>query len=170
MLKISAEEYRLCPKCGQVLNELEKGGGKRRGCLGCGWVYYPRVAMAAAGVAVRDRKVLLVKRARDPYKGYWMFPAGFVEFGEHPQETVAREMVEETGYTVTRSRLMDVLQASDDPREPGHLVFFYQVELQDGAKPTDMTENTQVEWIGLKQVTKIGWWAHQQIISRMSQE
>ena len=38
---------------------------------------------------VRDGQVLLARRAKEPYAGWWEVPGGFVELGEHPSETAA---------------------------------------------------------------------------------
>jgi ADP-ribose pyrophosphatase YjhB (NUDIX family) len=44
--------------------------------------------------------VLLTRRAHAPWTGMWCAPGGFCEVGEHPIETVEREVLEETGLAV----------------------------------------------------------------------
>lgn len=48
---------------------------------------------------VRDDQglILMVQRAHEPYRGLWSLPGGHVELGEHPSQTVVRELREETG-------------------------------------------------------------------------
>ena len=48
----------------------------------------------------RDDRVLLARRAYAPWKDRWGSPGGFCEEGEHPIETVEREVLEETGMRV----------------------------------------------------------------------
>jgi len=55
----------------------------------------PKVAVAA--LAVKDGKVLLVRRKYPPSAGKWSLPGGHVELGERLEEAVLRELKEETG-------------------------------------------------------------------------
>lgn len=45
-------------------------------------------------------KILLIKRNTVPFKGYWALPGGRVELGETVEQTVVREVKEETGLDV----------------------------------------------------------------------
>ncbi len=50
-----------------------------------------------------------LKKARDPYTGQWDLPGGSFEFGETPLEPLHREFIEETGLTVTKSKLLEAV-------------------------------------------------------------
>jgi 8-oxo-dGTP diphosphatase len=58
----------------------------------------PQLAVSAA--IFRDGKVLLVRRARSPGKGFYSLPGGRVEFGESLHQALAREVDEETGLKI----------------------------------------------------------------------
>lgn len=58
------------------------------------------------GVVVNDDKILLIKKARGPYKGKFDLPGGSVEFGETPEQTLSREIKEETGLDVIKSEIL----------------------------------------------------------------
>jgi 8-oxo-dGTP diphosphatase len=55
---------------------------------------------AVAIVEFSDKRILLVKRRTAPFKGYWALPGGRVEAGETVEQTVIREVKEETGLDV----------------------------------------------------------------------
>ncbi|WP_024508210.1 NUDIX hydrolase [Bradyrhizobium sp. ARR65] len=59
---------------------------------------HPQLAVSAA--IFRDDKVLLVRRARSPGKGFYSLPGGRVEFGETLHTALRREVDEETGLAI----------------------------------------------------------------------
>ena len=59
---------------------------------------HPQLAVSAANF--RDDKVLLVRRARSPGKGFYSLPGGRVEFGESLHTALRREVDEETGLAI----------------------------------------------------------------------
>jgi ADP-ribose pyrophosphatase YjhB (NUDIX family) len=62
---------------------------------------YPVRPWVGVGVViVRDGKVLLIQRGRDPGRGVWAVPGGMVDLGETTREAAQREAKEETGLDV----------------------------------------------------------------------
>jgi 8-oxo-dGTP diphosphatase len=59
---------------------------------------HPQLAVSAA--IFRDGKVLLVRRAHSPGKGFYSLPGGRVEFGETLKAAVHREVDEETALQI----------------------------------------------------------------------
>jgi ADP-ribose pyrophosphatase YjhB (NUDIX family) len=59
---------------------------------------HPQLAVSAA--IFRDGKILLVRRARSPAKGFYSLPGGRVEFGETLHTALHREVDEETGLRI----------------------------------------------------------------------
>jgi ADP-ribose pyrophosphatase YjhB (NUDIX family) len=53
-------------------------------------------------------RILLVKASRGFTKGMWNIPGGFVTYGEPPEESMHREMEEETGLTLRLEKLLGV--------------------------------------------------------------
>lgn len=54
-------------------------------------------------------EVLLIKRGRPPRVGEWSMPGGRQEWGETLHEAAHREVLEETGVTITDLKLIDVV-------------------------------------------------------------
>lgn len=68
-----------------------------------------------------DGSIVLVKRAFDPFKGYWALPGGFLKFGKSVEETAIREAKEETGLDIEIEDLLGVYSGPErDPR--GHII------------------------------------------------
>ena len=66
-------------------------------------------------------QVLLIKRAREPFKGQWAFPGGFVDENESLEDAASRELAEETG--LTGIQLEQIGSYGDPGRDPrGHTV------------------------------------------------
>jgi 8-oxo-dGTP diphosphatase len=59
---------------------------------------HPQLAVSAS--IFRDNKVLLVRRARSPAKGFYSLPGGRVEFGESLHGALHREVSEETALKI----------------------------------------------------------------------
>ena len=64
---------------------------------------------------IDGRGLLLVRRTQEPQAGHWSLPGGFIENGESWQDAGARELFEETGFTVDPAgiRLFDTRSAPD---------------------------------------------------------
>ena len=54
------------------------------------------------GVCFKDGKLLCIEKTRGPYQHRFDLPGGSQEVGEGLTETLKREVMEETGYTLSR--------------------------------------------------------------------
>ena len=55
---------------------------------------------ATAIIPFSPNKILLIKRRTVPFSGYWALPGGRVDSGETVEQTIVREVKEETGLNV----------------------------------------------------------------------
>ena len=89
-----------CGRCAEKLEPDEKERAMK--CPKCGNMIFPRINPAViVGVTNGDR--LLLTKYRQGY-GHNALVAGFTEIGETLEETVAREVMEETGVKVKNIR------------------------------------------------------------------
>ena len=89
-----------CGVCGAPM-KLHTDISKR--CTNCGKEVWPQLATAIIVVIHRGDDVLLV-HARNFKGDFYGLVAGFVETGETLEEAVRREVMEETGLTITNLR------------------------------------------------------------------
>jgi len=94
-----------CPACGSV--RFVKNNEKSKRCEDCGFVYYINASAAVASFIVNASGELLVcKRGKDPEKGTWDLPGGFVDGNESAEEAISREIAEELHAIVTDTKYL----------------------------------------------------------------
>jgi len=99
------EQFKFCPKCGSP--RFEVNNEKSKHCADCGFTYYFNSCAATAAFILNERRELLVcRRGKEPAKGTLDLPGGFIDMYETGEEGVAREVMEETGLTVTEARYL----------------------------------------------------------------
>jgi 8-oxo-dGTP diphosphatase len=115
---------------------------------------YPRPALTVDVVLVtRDERprVLLIRRGKDPFKGRWALPGGFVDENERLIDAAKRELVEETGIEL--DELEQLYTAGDPGRDPRgwtvSVVFLGRVTDPPAATAAD--DATEVGWFPLHQ-------------------
>ncbi|MEW5937326.1 MAG: NUDIX hydrolase [Candidatus Thermoplasmatota archaeon] len=112
---------------------------------------HPRIAVD--GIVVRERSILMIKRGRPPFQGWYALPGGFVEYGERVEDAVRREVQEETGIETRILRLFGVYSAPDrDPR--GHVVSLVFVLEPLSNAPAAGDDALSAGWISIDSLPK----------------
>ena len=92
---------------------------------------YPNRGVSIDAVIIKDNQILLIRRGVEPNKGFWGTPGGFVEWNESTEDTVIREVKEETNRIVTSTKLIGVY--SSPHRHPKQVInLVYLVTVADG--------------------------------------
>lgn len=74
---------------------------------------------------LRDGKVLLIRRGKEPLRGRWSIPGGTLEPGETLEQGVIREIHEETGMAVAVLEFLTVFERIE--RHDGALAYHYVI-------------------------------------------
>jgi ADP-ribose pyrophosphatase YjhB (NUDIX family) len=126
-----ASAIHFCPRCGGAVAQETRFGKLRPVCPACGWVYFANPRVAAAALVEQDGRVLLIRRAFEPFRGLWTLPAGYVDAGEDPTRAAERECLEETGLGVRVTAVHDVIPGLEHPRG-ADMVIIYRAEIVSG--------------------------------------
>lgn len=112
--------------------------------------YPERPFLAVSAAIVRDGKVLVVRRARQPASGTFSLPGGVVEVGETLMEAVVREISEETGLTIEPVALVgyrDVVVRDPEGRVERHFVVLPFAARWIAGEPTLNHELSEWRWV-----------------------
>jgi ADP-ribose pyrophosphatase YjhB (NUDIX family) len=140
-------EIRFCSACGAELPSTPPVT-----CTACGVGHYRNPKPCANAIVLDGDRVLLARRAYEPWKDMWATPGGFVEAGEHPIETLEREVLEETGLRVKVTGYIGVWV--DEYAAEGQVpdvtlinVGYYRAEVVGGDEPKpDPDEVSELGW------------------------
>jgi len=91
---------RFCGACGSTMTSVNEGRG--RACEGCEKTVYPRIDPAVITLVANGNECLLGRKASWP-RGRYSLLAGFTEVGETLEDTVYREVKEESGIDIDRN-------------------------------------------------------------------
>jgi 8-oxo-dGTP diphosphatase len=136
---------RFCWRCGTAL-----AAAPPTTCGTCGQAHYLNPLPCGEAVVLRDGKVLLLRRANEPYRGSWDVPGGFCEADEHPMRAAERELAEELGLAGRASAYVGTwMDAYGEPEPDGiqlqTVTSAYLVELDDPDAPPTLQPEEAVD-------------------------
>ena len=115
--------------------------------------------LAAYGLVINEGKILLCRlTALTGSVGMWTLPGGKVEFGEHPDHAVVREVFEETGLKVSIKSLVTVnselFHFSGNRMHAVRLI--YKVQVEGGTLSYEKDGTTDLcEWFTPEEARKL---------------
>ena len=92
---------RFCGRCGKPMGDSDSE--RALVCPDCGLTVYPKICPAVIVAVTHGDRLLLTKYQGRAFKRYALV-AGFAEIGESIEDTVRREVLEETGLRVKNLR------------------------------------------------------------------
>ena len=115
------------------------------------------VRNSAKAIVLHDGKIL-VNRCMSKFGEYYALPGGGQNTGEMLSETVRRELLEESGYSVVPLRLSGIYERISEGRRDGnshkiYFIFLCRLESTERKAPTE-TDRFQIgfEWIPVREV------------------
>lgn len=146
-------QWKYCPECAKPLESKPNNEGvERPRCSNGHFVHYDNPVPAAGIFAEYEGKYLILKRGYAPKKGSWDLPGGYVEATESPEDTVLREMREETGLEVTDVRILSSYNApfGDGPNETKPNVLGIYFTCRAASDQVRLSrENPEYRWVTL---------------------
>jgi len=120
---------------------------------------YPELPLVGVGgVLLRDGKILLTKRKREPGKGLWSVPGGLVEAGETMKEALKREMRADTNLDVAVVRPVyvdEVLIRDEEGRIRYHYILVdFLCRVRGGTLRTG-DDAKEVRWIDIRRAKEL---------------
>jgi 8-oxo-dGTP diphosphatase len=132
-------------------------------CNACGAAHFLNAKLGAAALVVHDGRLLLTRRAIEPWRGRWCAPSGFCDGDEHPAACAEREAFEEAGVRVRvvgyLGHWVDEYRPADDAAsEPQYCAVSYY-----HAVPVD-----EPELRGDHEVSEVAWFAPDELPAELS--
>jgi len=115
------------------------------------------VRNSAKAIVIHEGK-MLVNRCSSRFGEYYALPGGGQHSGEMLHETVKRELLEETGYSVVPLRLSGIYERISENHGDGighkiYFIFLCKLGSEKRLQPTE-TDRFQIgmEWVDLKEI------------------
>jgi len=158
---------KFCSQCGNGLSLRFTEGQDRLVCEKCGFIFYQNPVPAVAVILQQNSRILLVKRKFEPAAGDWSLPAGFIEWGEGPEQTAVRELKEETGLDIAVRNLYGVFPGNERPDHEILLVVYHGEILGGELQPGD--DALEAGWFAFSQLPEnIAFRIHRNILAELS--
>ncbi|MCW8331147.1 NUDIX domain-containing protein [Photobacterium sp. SDRW27] len=90
-----------CPSCGQ--QTFSASTEKSFQCRQCDFTYFHNSASAVLAIIKYQDDILVAIRGREPGKGMWDFPGGFVDHDESLEQALFRELEEELKFQTNKA-------------------------------------------------------------------
>ena len=114
--------------------------------------------ITVGGLLIVDNKALMLRRSdKEPYlTGFYELPGGKVDFGDHPDESLEREFMEEVNLSIKVGHPYRIFTYISDNGNRHTVELVYLVELDDDIKNIKLSEeHDDFKWISLAEIDSI---------------
>jgi ADP-ribose pyrophosphatase YjhB (NUDIX family) len=141
---------KFCSECGSKvsLQFVSNDDRQRLVCDDCGTTHYQNQNVLVAVYVCVEDEILWIRRGIVPAVGLWAIPGGYMERGETPEKAVSRELLEETGISVSPESMSLVSVSSIVHMAQTHLVF--RCHLAAKPRPVVTAEAIEFGWYSEK--------------------
>lgn len=128
-----------CPRCGGETTRIPGLWGKL--CASCRYEHFPSIYPCTLVLVRRGDEVLLVRKREWP-PSYFSLPSGFCDMGECLEECAEREVLEETGVSISNLTYV----GSQCWPFPSQLMTGFSADYEGGELVPDLTELEDARW------------------------
>ena len=137
-----------CPRCGSPRFDVSSEKSKR--CGDCGFEYFLNPSAAVAAFIVNARgELLVVRRAKEPARGTLDLPGGFCDLNETAEESIRREVREETMLDVAEA--VPLFSLPNQYEYSGFVVptmdWFFRCTVKGGGEAKACDDAAELMWI-----------------------
>lgn len=110
---------------------------------------FRRMTLGSRGVLVDGDKVLLI---RHTYVKGWQFPGGGVDAGETMENTMRREVAEETGYETVGEAIMHGVFLNNEVSKRDHVALYIVKDFRQVRQFKPNREIAEVRWFDVNEL------------------
>jgi 8-oxo-dGTP diphosphatase len=139
---------------------------------------HPAVTTDVVLFSIRDGRLqlLLIRRGREPHRGMWALPGGFLDINEDLDQCAKRELQEETGLKdIYLEQLYTFGRPERDPRERVISVTYYALVCSDRLQAKASSDADEVAWFPMDRLPDLAFdhheiiqLAHTRLVSKLS--
>ena len=121
--------------------------------------WYPDHPFVGVGtVVIRDGRMLMIKRGKEPNKGKWSIPGGGIELGETVYEAAVRETLEECSLHIEILKVIDTadnIVRDDDGRIKYHFTIIDLLGRYLSGEAKAQSDAAECRWVALKEIENL---------------
>src|SRR3990167_1642340 len=144
------------------------GGKSSEETMKCELCSFKNPKGTVTAIIIKDNKLLLLKRNEAPFKGKWDLPGGYMQEGEHPEDTLKRELVEELSVSSTLTEMVMVPGTATWKRKTFPIInHVYLAEIHQDIVLDK--ENSAYKWVPIKDLkdNEIAFYSNQDVVMMM---